>query len=172
MAEARQLLVLALVTCSLMGCVGSEGEGFSIYLLATEESAIELGDAPPADLQIRKEPVISSAEIVRYNWPNHEIELTEEAYNRIQRLFATPVDVQGIPFAVCVDSEPVYVGAFWTPVSSISYSGVVIGQPLSPDQRIISIGLGYPGRQAFTGQDPRPDPKIKRSLESAGKLSD
>jgi hypothetical protein len=98
------------------------------------------------------------------------LELTDAAYRRIQALFVTPVKVSGLPFVVCVGAERIYTGAFWTPLSSLSYDGVVILQPLSTDTKHIQIELGYPAPEAFTGNDPRADPRITHALEVAGKF--
>jgi hypothetical protein len=98
------------------------------------------------------------------------MELTATAYRRIQELFPIPVKVNGIPFMVTVGSEPIYAGAFWTPLSSLSFDGVVIMQPFSPDETVIQIALGYPGSDATTRGDPRSDPRVMEALRAAGKL--
>ena len=81
-----------------------------------------------------------------------------------------PVKVDGIPFVVCVGEQPIYAGAFWTPLSSLSFDGVVIMQPFDTDGTTIRIVLGYPGQDAFTGSDPRADDRVMKALEAAGKL--
>ena len=163
-------VILSLITLILMGCIPSKADGFSIYLLADEIPATELLPVDLNDLELQEEPILSSDDIVTYSWKRHEIELTAEAYERIQQLFTLPAKVRGIPFVVCVGPDRIYAGAFWTPVSSIGFDGVVICQPFDPDKRIIRIGLGYPCPEAFTGKDPRSDQRILQSLEAAGKL--
>ena len=163
-------VILSLITLILMGCIPSKADGFSIYLLADEIPATELLPVDLNDLELQEEPILSSDDIVTYSWKRHEIELTAEAYERIQQLHSPPVEVRGIPFVVCVGPDRIYAGAFWTPVSSIGFDGVVICQPFDPDKRIIRIGLGYPCPEAFTGKDPRSDQRILQSLEAAGKL--
>ena len=74
-----------------------------------------------------------------------------------------------MPFVVAVDAEPIYSGAFYTPASSISYDGVVIMQPFAAATPTIQIGLGYPGVEAFTGTDPRSDPRIVTRLQLVNK---
>jgi hypothetical protein len=80
---------------------------------------------------------------------SHEIKLTTEAYEKIQQLFTLPTEVRGIPFVVCVGTDRFYAGAFWAPVSSNSFDGIVI-----------RIGLGYPSPEAFMGIDPRSDQRM------------
>jgi len=163
-------IILFLTALILMGCIPSKAGGFSIYLLADEIAATELSAVDLKDLELQGEPILSSDDIITYSWARHEIELTAEAYERIQQLFTLPAKVRGIPFVVCTGTDRIYAGAFWTPVSSISCDGVVICQSFDPDKHIVRIGLGYPSPEAFTGKDPRSDPGILQSLEAAGKL--
>jgi hypothetical protein len=163
-------VILFLTALILMGCIPSEARGFSIYLLADEIPATELSTVDLKDLELQEEPILSSDDIITYSWARHEMELTAEAYERVQQLFTLPAKLRGIPFVVCVGTDRVSAGAFWTPVSSISFDGVVICQPFDPDQHVIRIGLGYPCPEAFTGKDPRSDQRIRQSLEAAGKL--
>jgi len=89
---------------------------------------------------------------------------------QVQQIFSTPVKVNGIPFVVCVGTERIYTGAFWTPLSSLSFDGVVIIQPFNKDETTIQISLGYPGSDMFTGRDPRVDKRILYVLAQDGKL--
>jgi hypothetical protein len=142
------------------------GDGFAIYL--TKE------DIPPAQMEalshvnIAEQPMISIEDIVTYNAQTHEIELTDTAFERISHL---EVPVRGKSFLVCVDKEPVYWGAFWTPLSSMSFDGVTIWQPLgSQELKVITFELGYPSPSFYGGEDPRNNVAIMKSLEQAGKL--
>ena len=171
-------VVAILIASMVMGCVPSEtpsptpsetGE-FSIYLLADEVPASQPAEVDLSDLQLQEEPIVSAEDITMYSKESHEIELTADAYQRIQQLFVLPVQVQGIPFVACVGADRIYAGAFWTPASSISFDGVVICEPFDVDGHVISIVLGYPAPEAFTGQDPRSDPRVFESLEALGKL--
>ena len=79
--------------------------------------------------------------------------------------------VTGKSFLVCVDKSPVYWGAFWTPVSSISFDGVTIWKPPgSQESEVITLELGYPSSSYYSGEDPRNDAEVIKSLEQAGKL--
>jgi len=119
-------------------------------------------------IDIEEPPVISAQDIVSYNAQTHEMKLTASAYERIVKL---EVPVRGRSFVVCVDRAPVYWGAFWTPVSSISFDGVTIWKPYkSGEPYIVSLELGYPSQSFYGGDDPRNNPVILKSLEQAGKL--
>lgn len=165
-------LVVALVSLALtalaLGCGqkggGESGEGFAIYLLVRDVQV----QAVPAlsNLELAESPVISLKDIISYEKATHHIRLSKEASQRVRDL---AVPVRGRVFVVCVDRQPMYWGAFWTPISSMSFDGVTILKPLGA-QDTIQIGLGYPGGGFFQGTDPRSDPEVFRSLEQAGKL--
>ncbi len=143
---------------------------FGIYPLEQEISIKQFQAADLQSLQLQKTPLISMADIISYSKSTHEIELIPSAYQRILDLYKKPGHVSGPPFVICVGSERIYGGAFWTMLSSASYDGVVILQPIQPDGRIIALRLGYPTRADFTGKDPRGDVRILTALDHAGKL--
>lgn len=147
------------------GCQREENNEFAIYTLKQEIPATQLDQYDINQLVLERKPIISADDIVSYNQTSHVIELTPEAYTRVQGLFTLPVKVHGIPFVVCVGEERIYSGAFMTPASSIALDGVVISQPFSLEERTIQINLGYPGSVAFRGVDPRTDARIIKSLE-------
>ena len=65
------------------------------------------------------------------------------------------------------------MGAFWTPISSLSFDGVTIWKPYSSQgPRVITLELGYPSSSFYGGKDPRNSAEILNSLEQAGKLID
>ncbi len=141
-------------------------EGFAIYLTRD--------NIPPEKMEmlshvdIADQPIISIKDIITYNAQTHEIKLTDEAFERIAQL---EVPVRGKSFLVCVNKSPVYWGAFWTSLSSVSFGGVTIWQPLGPQElKIITLELGYPSSSFYNGEDPRNNPVILQSLEKYGKL--
>ncbi len=145
-----------------------KSEGFAIYL--TRE------DVPPdkmemqSHVEIADQPVLTTPDIISYNAQTHEIKLTDAAFKRISGL---EVPVRGKSFLVCVDKAPIYWGAFWTPISSMSFDGVTIWMPLGQQEAsVISLELGYPSPSFYKGEDPRSNPVVMESLEQAGKLID
>ncbi len=150
------------------GCTPARGEGFAIYL--TEE------DIPPdrmealSHVDIAEQPIIATKDVITYNAQTHEIKLTSSAFERISQL---DVPVRGKPFIVCVDRNPIYWGAFWTPLSSMAFGGVTVWKPLGfQESEIITLELGYPSPSFYQGKDPRNNTEVIRSLEEAGKLID
>jgi hypothetical protein len=161
-------LTLLFLVC---GCGSATGEGFAIYLAAAGAPASQ----PPALDQVKTEssPLVSPADIVSYSGATHRIRLTPAAFTRIAQL---EVPVSGRHFVACVDHRAVYAGAFFVPISSFSFDGVVIMQPLAsgstPPDGSVQLQLGYPSAEFFSGRDPRADPVILESLRKAGKLVD
>jgi len=119
-------------------------------------------------VKIEERPVISMDDIITYNVQTHEMKLRESTYGVFSGL---EVPVSGRSFVVCIDREPVYRGAFWTPVSSISFNGVSILMPLNTQgPRVITLELGYPSPYFYDGEDPRDHPEVLQTFEEAGKL--
>ncbi len=161
-------LVLVMVFVLLMsgGCSATNHEGFAIYLTRD--------DIPPEKMEmlshvdIADQPIISLQDIITYNAQTHELKLTDTAFKRISQL---QVPTSGKSFLVCVDKNPIYWGAFWTPMSSQSFDGVTIWKPYSLSRPyIITLELGYPSSSFYGGEDPRNKPEIISAFEKAGKL--
>jgi hypothetical protein len=159
-------IVLICLLLASSGCTATKGEGFGIYL--TKDNI------PPAQMEalshveIAEQPIISIKDIITYNAQTYEINLTASAFERI---YSLEVPVRGKSFMVCVDKQPIYWGAFWTPVSSISFDGVTIWKPFgSQETTIITLELGYPSSSFYGGEDPRNNIEVMRSLEQTGKL--
>ncbi|XUX00212.1 MAG: hypothetical protein TUN42_10025 [Dehalogenimonas sp.] len=153
-------LVLGLI---ISGCAGRTGEGFAIYLTGRDPAGTW---SPSSSPELRGHPVITLVDIQSYDRNHHWLTLTSAA---IEGLAELDVPVGGKEFAVCVDKEVIYTGAFWTPISSLSYNGPVIVQPTKgQDSRVLTIELGYPSSAYVTASDPRSDPRVLEGL--AGRL--
>lgn len=159
-------IVLACVILMPNGCAVPKSEGFAIYLTR--------GDIPPAQMpglnhvDIADQPIIGMSDIITYNAQTSELKLTQSAFKRISQL---DVPTSGKSFIVCVDKNPVYWGAFWTPISSQSFDGVTIWKPYnSSGPYVVTLELGYPSSSFYGGEDPRNDPEIISSFDQAGKL--
>jgi hypothetical protein len=161
------IIVLALI---FSGCQSAQKDGFAIYLLAQDLPASALSQNDLGKLVLESEPILSSADIISYDKTNHIIELTRAAHTRIQKVFPLPVKVNGFPFVVCVGKERIYAGAFWTPLSSLSFDGVVIMQSFDANETSIQLSLGYPGPGFHSGKDPRSDARILNALQQEKKL--
>ncbi|MFC1871514.1 hypothetical protein ACFLYF_03845 [Chloroflexota bacterium] len=170
MIKTSPKLIVALICILLIssGCTAVKGEGFAIYL--TKEDILPAQMEALSHVNIADHPIISIKDIITYNAQTHEIRLTDIAFERISQL---DVPVRGKSFMVCVDKAPIYWGAFWTPISSMSFDGVTIWKPLSSQEpTVITIELGYPSSSYYTDEDPRNNVEIMKSLDQAGKLID
>lgn len=157
-------LFLILKSCEVSQNIENDRYDFGIYLTRNEilpnllemQSQIEPADAP----------LITIEDIVSYTWSNHEIRLTEKGKNILDTL---KVSVYGRSFVVCVNKVVKYHGAFWTLISSVSFTGPTIILPkLSP--YVIRVTLNYPPALQDTEPDVRNNTDIKKALQSAGKL--
>jgi hypothetical protein len=161
-------LILLIVGLTLLigGCSGAKGEGFAIYLTKDNIPPSQMEALSHVDLA--DQPVISLKDIISYNAQTHEIKITDSAFELISSL---DVPVSGKSFLVCVNKAPIYWGAFWTPISSISFGGVTIWKPYDSQQiPVIKFELGYPSSDFYGGQDPRNNAEVRKSLEKSGKL--
>ena len=175
----NKTLIAALIALGLLmpffvsGCNSQKesaaGEGFAIYLTRDNVPVSQMEAL--SHIEIAAAPVIALNDIVTYHWDTHGIEVTSEAYDRLDKL---EVPTSGKSFVVCVDKAPIYWGAFWAGYSSQSFDGVIINvKPIFPvegSQFSFQIRLGYPSPSFYHGQDPRSNPEIRQSLVAAGKL--
>jgi hypothetical protein len=158
-------IILGIILIS-SGCSAPKQAGFAIYLTKR--------DIPPDQtpalsyVDIADQPIIDMNDIITYNSQTYELKLTATAYQRIAKL---EVPVRGTSFIVCIDKQPIYAGAFWTPTSSIAFNSVTIWKPLtSAKPYIVTHELGYPSTSFYGGEDPRNSPRIIDSFKKAGKL--
>lgn len=124
--------------------------GFGIYLLDTDEV------------------VVSDEDIVSYKKSSHEIKLTEEGAKKIEKL-SLKVPMNGTKFVIKINDRDIYRGWFWSPISSMPCSGVVIETFVR--NNTIKIETGYPSSH-FQGEDPRNDPEVLKYFQAFGKLID
>ena len=110
--------------------------------------------------------VISDKDIIFYNKSSHEIKLTQEG---VQKVDALKIPVYGLPFVLKIDGEKVYGGSFWTPISSVPSSGIVI-EVFEIKDSIIRLEKGYPTSEFFKGLDPRNNSQVFDYLQKIGKL--
>ncbi len=166
------LILLVLSACQTAPAEESVmrgGEPFELYLVAEEGMrGADLAVRPLEDLSLAAEPLITTEDLTAYNWEQHTFDLTEEAYQRLMAVFSLGMPLDGLPFVVSAYEERIYAGAFWTPLSSLTFDGVVILTPFDPAAGTFFIFTGYPRADQFTGQDPRGDKRLMHALADAG----
>ena len=170
---AISLIVILLTACQTVPteAPAPSGQAFELYLVADEEMrGPDLQDVELSELPLTQNPLIRTDDVISYIWDHHVLKITEEAYQKILFLYSAGLPTDGLPFVVISNGERIYAGALWTPASSLSLDGVVIMQPLDPSNMPLFISLGYPTIEAFTGEDPRDDPRLQHALDQADLL--
>ncbi len=144
-------------------------EGLCIYATKFDiNSDLTYQDINLKDAELIGEPIISCNQIISYDTNNHEITLSYSSDSLKKRIVQSPaydkvVGVYGLPFIVTLDSEKIYGGWFWTPVSSIPcHSVVIMLDNIFDDLQTneIKIQLGYPNKEQFKGINTRNNKKI------------
>jgi hypothetical protein len=139
----------------------------SVKLLAdpkiTAQTALQ---QPLASLALDAEPLLGLSHIGWYSSDHHVhwgVLMGKKALlNRVGQ-----VGTQGVPFVVEADGQRIYLGAFYSLVSSQSFAGPMILVE-GIDDAGFAIGPSYPA--AAAGADVRGDPRILKVLGEAGKL--
>src|SRR6185312_8510123 len=87
---------------------------FGIFLTINPDLAIRASKVDLARIQLASSPVISADDILSYDFSTHAMKLRGETLARIPN-----PPVHGLPFVVVANGQRIYLGAFWTDVSSI-----------------------------------------------------
>jgi hypothetical protein len=164
------LIVMLLGVALLSGCGRKKEPDFAIFLALTEMTAEDVLAVPPDDLTLSDTAVLTMEDVVSYDPGAYELTLTEDAVGRIRQM---GVPMGGLPFVVVAQGERVYTGAFWTPVSSLSYPGTAAMLSLEEDAVTLRFDLGYPASpELFEGVDLRNDERILKAFSKAEKLNE
>ena len=175
----KMTLLLLLVLLALSACqtpveeveAPLEGEPFALYLLGDPQiTGPDIKNYDLDQLPLAGEALLKTEYLMSYDWDNHGMNLSPFAYQQLLAIFSGGMPSSGVPFVVLAYEQPIYAGAFWTLLSSLSFDGVTILEPLDPAGQTLYITLGYPGADNFTGDDPRGNPRLQQALEDAGKL--
>ena len=123
----------------------------------------------PGEIPLADYPIISEDDLLSYDWDTHTLHLRDSIWLKIPR----PGNGLGSPFVVVVDGTPIYVGAFWSGMSSEANPGpVIVSEYFGFDERdskdlVIRRGYGPPDLGL---PDSRNNEKLKKVLEELGKL--
>jgi uncharacterized lipoprotein NlpE involved in copper resistance len=173
----KSVLALIVILILLCGCqrqeeaepAALEGEPFAIYLVGDSQiTSPDLKNYALDKIPLNAVPILKTDDLVSYDWEHHGINLTEQAYARLIALFYSGLPSAGVPFVVVAYQEPIFAGGFWSPLSTLSFDGVVILQPFDPAGQTLYIQLGFPDESVFTGADPRDNPRLQQALQDAG----
>jgi hypothetical protein len=163
--------LIALLTVTSLAASPKQST-FAIYLIAGSVDARVFAQEPGVwkNLPLAREPIISGADIVAYDFSKHAMRLKPEALKRLPR-----PSVAGTPFVVVINGERIYPGAFYTSLSSISCEiPVIVIDRAAPNQTSLSYVLliesAYP-QPSLRGKDLRSDVRVKDALANLKKLA-
>jgi len=116
-SKVRIFIILLVTLFLVLGCNKDiTVHDFSIYLvrnLSTTEAMSKNLD----ELPLENVPILTDKEIKIYNWKEHTFSL-KEGFSLEEKLEGK-VPLNGKPFVVVADSERIYLGSFWTLLSSL-----------------------------------------------------
>lgn len=166
--KVRLFILLLVVLLLVFGCNKNNSDNtkhnLSIYLvkdLSTKEAMSKNID----ELPLETVPVLTDKEIEIYNWKEQTFSI-KDGISLEQRLEGK-VPLDGKPFVFVVDGTRMYLGSFWTLISSLYYPHI---------PTINSVWSGkinkskYTIRYGLEQQDSRNDKRIYEALKSLGKL--
>lgn len=115
-------------------------------------------------LSLENTPILTDSEIIEYSWETHEFKLSKDVL--LERLKGS-VPTSGKAFVLVVNEERIYLGAFWTPLSSLSTPDIpIINSIWSSEDLDKSYKIDYFGN----GSDLRKDDRIYEVLKKTAKL--
>lgn len=164
-----QLSIILIVTLLLVGCNNGQKvspvKNFAIYLVKDLTTTEAMGKNL-ADLLLESTPLLTDREIKTYEWNEHVFTL-KDGFNLEEKLEGK-VSLSGKPFVVVVGSQRIYLGSFWTPISSLYIPAIptidsIWSKTINKDSYAI---------KCENKKDPRADKRIYESLKEAGKIVD
>ena len=142
---------------------------FAIFLVKGDQTGNAI-HTKIEDLQLEAQPVLTDKDLRVYKWKEHELELRKD-FDLYEVLDYVPLS--GLPFVVVADDERVYLGTFWSPVSSqIPSMPSVMVLPMSPQNTIHIISGYHPGKTTNSQSDPRSNQLIYDAIKSVGKIKE
>ena len=152
-----------------VGVESTPTNSFGIYLSAepVDRRITAYGNGDWSRIRLSESPVISASDIISYEFTNHSMRLRPEALARIPR-----PPVEGTPFVVVANGERIYLGAFTTISSSMSFAVPCIdvdARTFVTNQPADTLVI-YPGGAPGAGPDPRGDRRIRTALSALQKL--
>ena len=137
----------------------------------TLEVFLVSGDLPENDiivlneLTLEESPVLTLNDIRQFYWDKQEFTLKDGS---LSELLNRDIPVSGLPYVLAVNGKRIYMGKFWTPLSSAwPYSPSISIAFENPD--VTRYSVYYDGDESEVKQIIF-DERIRKVLESAGLL--
>jgi hypothetical protein len=144
--------------------IQSKDTGIEIYMLKKSYPDFTQENKPECYycLDIKREdlfekPLLSEKDFKKFDWVNQQIELTEDAKQKIKEL---KIPLQGLPVAMVLNGEIIYEFWFWNEFSSFGCDRVYTYPRLE-----FKLNCGIP-ESYFFGNDPRFDERLKNYVSN------
>ncbi|MBE0538036.1 MAG: hypothetical protein IH624_20430 [Phycisphaerae bacterium] len=154
----------------VLGYFKEGGRGPILFAEGPEQfDAMSPENYPLERLVLDAEPLITEEDVVSYDWEKQMLQLKPGAIERLPQVHKRPVNVRGVPFVVTANGERIYLGAFWTPLSSLlaDMPTIVLDYPLMPENTI-QIGGGGILQEGETPTYPHRDRRLEDALRAVG----
>jgi hypothetical protein len=167
----NNLMSLLIVTISFCYCSDStspaiDEKEFGIYLL--KDTLLVTSDAKKLtleSLQVQDAPIININDVTTYNWEEHNITLTPEAFKRFKSVEKKVKSVYGLPFIVMLNQQKIYLGNIYPMYSSY----------IHPDLPFISVApfleMRIERAPLQSAEDKRKDERIYTVLNKFNKIN-
>lgn len=139
----------------------------AFYLLPSAPVELLTATPLPAEKACSGTPILRLADIEGFVWEQQVLILAPEAARRLVQMEPRIIAEAGIAFALCVNRNTVYTGAFWSAMSSVPHPGVVIDVYPARGGLAVPIQLGYPEGLYEDLVDLRFDARIHDALVNA-----
>jgi hypothetical protein len=174
----KKIIIIAIsifVLLSLNSCISDSKDKYEIFLIK--------GNFPNTpninELSLEKKPILSCKDIIKYYW-NEQTFITKK--DLLSKRLTNKISTSGVPFVVVVNGERIYIGKFWTLISSLNGYNPnilvegIIGEELNKyklDNNEQLYGLWWNKNDKDVNKDMLKkifDPRIYNALNSIGIL--
>jgi len=166
--KSKLFITLNVMLFLIIGCSNGNKESavkeFAIYIvkdLSTTEALSKKLD----DLPLETTPVLTDKEIKTYNWTEHDFTMMEGI--SLEEKLEGKVPASGKPFVVVVGNERIYLGSFWSLLSSQFYD---LDIPRISSNWLKRIDNNKYKIRSGKIQDPRDDTRIFKALKGLEKV--
>ncbi len=137
---------------------------FAIYLVENMDT-IDAIKMDINNLMLEDTPILTDQNISNYIWDTHEITLIKD--DKLKKILDEKIywkiPVSGKPFVLMCNGERIYIGAFWTALSSLSDPGSPIIMSDFKDENYFRIACNK-------ANDVRNDKRVYNTMKKLGKL--
>ena len=122
----KEVMVVAAEAPAAEGAAPADRPAFALYGVTSEVDVTNQEAVQALDLQalaLTPSPLLTDEDITSYDWARHLVRLKPGVR---ERLVPAKPELKGIPFVVVAQGKRVYLGAFWTPLSSFAHYVPVI----------------------------------------------